>query len=528
MDGLFNSAFDAAMAWNQAGLLLGGIIMAGIGGLLFGYDLYRRTVCDRVTARIVGIRATGIKGESVSQGEESGENKIKAGGKKGKASGLAVLLIAGIPLLFVGVGLYFAYDYYGLLSGGVETQAVVVDNEYERSDDGGSYHAIVSFRDSSGREWRVRDRMGKGGSPFYDAGERVAVHYDPSSPEHVAVGGFWHNMLLPVVFAGMGGLFLFLLFFAPNMKKKPSQAVGVVKQSYAREMYYPVFEYASRGGEKIRGEDGGGGNWLTSVIPGTSVTLLVNPRDPQDVLRTGFLMPLLGSLFAVPGIVMLYISFARFDFNVFTVLFLPGIAGFLAAKARKFVKPRDQWETRAAFRKRMKEKQAAKRGTGRFLTAQEICVRVRYQDNMARRWLFIPVLLSVSLLALGVHLGKDMKSFLLSASTVDGAVVRIERTYGSGENGGYAYYPVVSFRASSGDTFEFRDKVGSNPPLYREAESVAVIYDTDNPRHAIIDRGLMNWAGAGGSALAGFLLLIWAIRSHAGIWARQGRIRQNP
>lgn len=392
MDGLFNSAFDAAMAWNQAGFMLGGIVMAGIGGLLLGYDLYKRLSCDRVKARIVDIRATGIKVET-AQEEESSHQEAEI--KKGRASALAVLLIAGIPLLFVGVGLYFAYDYYGLLSRGVEAQAVVVDNEYERSDDGGSYHAVVLFRDSGGREWRVRDRMGKGGSPFYQRGEKVMVHYNPADPEHLAIGGFWHNMLLPLVFAGMGGFFLFLLFFAPNMKKKPSQGAGAAKQSYAGEMYYPVFEYAARGGEKIRGEDGGGGNWIASVVPGTLVTLLVNPRDPQDIFRAGFLMPVLGLIFAVPGIVLLYVSFACFEFNIFTALFLLGIAGFLAAKARKFIKPRDQWETRAAFRKRMKEKREAKRGTGRVLSAQEIRSRVRHQDNLARRWLFVPALLSV-------------------------------------------------------------------------------------------------------------------------------------
>lgn len=520
MDGLFNSAFDAAMAWNQAGFLIGGIIMAGIGGLMLGYDLFKRVSCDRVKARIVDVRATGIKGEAAPEEASRETGHQKAETKKGKASVLAVLLIAGIPLLFVGAGLYFAYDYYGLLSRGAEAQAVVVDNEYERSDDGGSYHAVISFRDSGGREWRVRDRMGKGGSPFYSEGERVVVHYDPADSEHLAIGGFWHNMLLPLVFVGMGGFFLFLLFLAPNMQKKHAQGSGAVKQSYAGEMYYPVFEYALRSGEKIRGEDGSGGNWIASVIPGTSVTLLVNPRDPQDIFRAGILMPVLGLIFAVPGLVMLYISFTRFEFNMFTALFLLGIAGFLVAKARKFIKPRDQWETRAAFRKRMNEKHVARRGTGRILTAQEIRVRVRHQDDLAHRWLFVPVLLSVGLLALGVHLGKDMKSFLLEASSADGTVTRIESVYRSGEDGGYTYYPVVSFRASSGETFEFRDKVGSNPSLYKGGEGVEVLYDSANPHHAIIDRGLMNWTAAGGSFLAGLLFLVWALRSHAGIRAR--------
>lgn len=77
-----------------------------------------------------------------------------------------------------------------------------------------------------------------------------------------------------------------------------------------------------------------------------------------------------------------------------------------------------------------------------------------------------------------------------------GEVVRLQQEYSFNDHGDrYVYYPIVAYRVDTNLTVEFKDSVGSNPPIYRRGDKVTVLYLSDNPQHeAIIDRGFWgNW-----------------------------------
>ena len=111
-----------------------------------------------------------------------------------------------------------------------------------------------------------------------------------------------------------------------------------------------------------------------------------------------------------------------------------------------------------------------------------------------------PILFSI-LLALGLVLLAvagysvvETRSFLASVVAVEGTVIDLHRDHTDG-----AYFPVVRFRARTGETVEFRSSLGTKPPSYYPGETVTVVYDEGNPSRAKISRGLIGllFAGAG-------------------------------
>lgn len=77
-------------------------------------------------------------------------------------------------------------------------------------------------------------------------------------------------------------------------------------------------------------------------------------------------------------------------------------------------------------------------------------------------------------------------SFINSAQEVVGTVIRLESSRSS--KGGTTYAPVFQFRTIEGQMIEVRDNMSSNPPMFREGQSVEVLYDPENPQKARIKK----------------------------------------
>lgn len=74
-----------------------------------------------------------------------------------------------------------------------------------------------------------------------------------------------------------------------------------------------------------------------------------------------------------------------------------------------------------------------------------------------------------------------------------GRIVRNEksvttRAVTSGRRKITAYHPVVRFTDDSGNMHEYTHMVGVNPPLYREGETVVVLYNPTHPRTFILPK----------------------------------------
>jgi hypothetical protein len=133
----------------------------------------------------------------------------------------------------------------------------------------------------------------------------------------------------------------------------------------------------------------------------------------------------------------------------------------------------------------------------------------------------ILVLVGLGVLALGVHLGRTLYSLQSTGVHAHGTVLFSElkrNLHGS------TYYPVVQFATPTGFPVQFRDRMGSDPPAYRDGEPVDVLYFSDSPETtATIDRGRLNWLApialcVGGLALTVIALAVrlWIPRSVSG------------
>lgn len=84
------------------------------------------------------------------------------------------------------------------------------------------------------------------------------------------------------------------------------------------------------------------------------------------------------------------------------------------------------------------------------------------------------------------------RRFLANAQEAQAEVVALQQRLGSGNE--RSYYPVLRYRTQGGATQEVVSNVGSNPPRYKEGDSVAVLYDPAQPDNMRIHTAFNVWA----------------------------------
>jgi hypothetical protein len=94
-------------------------------------------------------------------------------------------------------------------------------------------------------------------------------------------------------------------------------------------------------------------------------------------------------------------------------------------------------------------------------------------------------------LALAVFLIRRTRSFLERAVAVTGTVTGFAQSTSS--DSGVAYHPIVRFETIEGETHEFQDSLASNPPSFKEGESVPVKYEPTRPDRAKIAKTFRIW-----------------------------------
>ena len=279
---------------------------------------------------------------------------------------------------------------------------------------------------------------------------------------------------------------------------------------YTGEMYHAIYEYKAPDGTLIRSEDNTGCGSLAGMTPGTPVWLYMNPAHPEKIMRSGPLWLIIGLVFSTPGVLFLYFAFTLYSFNIFTVIFTLALLGVGAIKLKRTLTPEKMKIAREAFMAR----KAAEKGpkSGQELTVDEIRDRLRATQSYSGQISAVCGLFGVGIFALGIYLGQNMQQLLTVGQRAPGEVVRMESSHSSDST---TYHAVVGFDIPGGGHREFRDSVGSNPPTHRGGDKVTVLYDPGNPKHAIIDRGIWNWAASGGCVGGGALLVFIALKTRA-------------
>jgi hypothetical protein len=123
------------------------------------------------------------------------------------------------------------------------------------------------------------------------------------------------------------------------------------------------------------------------------------------------------------------------------------------------------------------------------------------------------MLLGVVLVGFGVKMLVDTRRFLATAEPAEGVVVRVDKRVerervGSGDNAHWAnvtrYYPFVEFRTAREQVAQFQADDGS----LQVGDSVNLVYDPANPRHARLDKWGNRWAGPLAFWGAGIAILV--------------------
>jgi hypothetical protein len=141
------------------------------------------------------------------------------------------------------------------------------------------------------------------------------------------------------------------------------------------------------------------------------------------------------------------------------------------------------------------------------------------------RWAFVILLLSGSPFAcVGVYEATEVQRDLSRAVSTQGTVVDnayVAAYEGTNETG--AYYPVVEFVTTAGETVRFTDRIGCLPPDYVEGAQVRVFYDPADPHAARLASWKRLWFAPTLFVAVGVLPAIVF-----GVWGRAARWRRRP
>ncbi|WP_424887129.1 DUF3592 domain-containing protein [Streptomyces sp. XH2] len=121
----------------------------------------------------------------------------------GSLSLVTGLIFAGVSVSFLtdaerAPGTVVALDWQGDHGGGTRKA---------RGDDTPAAYPVVEFTSADGTPRKFRDSAGSN-PPSYAVGEKVEVLYRPGSPEDARIKGFLSLWLMPLIFGGIGLLFM--------------------------------------------------------------------------------------------------------------------------------------------------------------------------------------------------------------------------------------------------------------------------------------------------------------------------------
>jgi hypothetical protein len=519
-----NLISDAISALNQAGLIIGGLVLLAIGGVILGDHFYWRAKSVHVVGKIRGFRTERAR-PVAAEGEEPAAkpparrplaNMVEVM-KKHPLGGILGLFFAaaiyGLPLALIGIGIFRIEKYAVLKLTGQRAEAVVVRNETRSAKGGTNYMAVIDFTDQQGRSWEVKDGFAKGGSPIFADGTRLAVFYDPGDPTRFVIDNalYWPGLGLALV--AVGGLVLLLMTKAFSAATSATPA----KLPFAAEgCYYPVYEYAAPDGHVQVAESDSGSSDLADKEPGKTVSLLVRPDKPREAREVGHMWLALALGFLAGAAVFFFMAFGSFRTSLLTFVALGGFVLVGLSQTLTHRQPRSAWKRDEPAGSGLDEGQLRRAATP-LLNHDDWAARMRWRDATYRKWLPVYLLMPLVLLGAGYYTGQSTADMVSKGTSARGSIVRFEGERGSK---GTMYHAIARFHDAAGRTVEFRDAVGASTPIGRTGDSVAVLYMASNPVNAIIDRGLWNWLVPVLCTGGGLFVLFLTLKCYLGIRSR--------
>jgi len=137
---------------------------------------------------------------------------------KSSIKGAFITLVLGLPFLLFGLkGLYQVNKF---VARGEQAVGIIVEMK-KGSSILSKYHPRIRFQTKKGKT--VEFSPGNGSNPpMYEVNDHVSVVYNPDYPNYAVINSFIEIWLGPVIYAGLGLLFLISSGFLWVKSKDPS------------------------------------------------------------------------------------------------------------------------------------------------------------------------------------------------------------------------------------------------------------------------------------------------------------------
>lgn len=302
--------------------------------------------------------------------------------------------------------------------------------------------------------------------------------------------------LAALFFLAIGGLFLWNEVWARLTSVRVTGNVVGVRQKGA--CYYAVYSYMLPSGETFESTADSGSSFIKGKETNRTTPLLVSKKDPLRVRpANSYSGGILGILLLTPGVMLARFFLASSQTTPLTWLVLGGIIFYGAMRFRKFIIPKNERLSPAAWKEsrkaaRQKEMESLPlRQIEDILASPEMKAEKEKQKKDSRFAAPFVLLFAVGLMYGGYTEYGKISSLEKNGLRAQGKIIEMKAK--NGQDGSYAYYPVVTFTDQKGAAVTFRGHEGSNPPMYKTGEKVAVLYEARQPQKtAYIDHGFWN------------------------------------
>lgn len=294
---------------------------------------------------------------------------------------------------------------------------------------------------------------------------------------------------------GIGGLILGnAAYWRMHALRASGTVIGVLDKSGS---YTAVYRYTLPDGQSHEAKSDTSSSAVAGRETGRIVPLMVSAHDPSSAREANrYLLDIVGVVVLLLGILLGYIAVTSYPLTPMTWITAAGMLVYLAERGRRVFIPKGARPSLEEWRRQ--------RGLGAAIDLAQVkpiedivslaAVRqTREAQQQARKGAPLVGIFVIILAALGVYQTLKLAHLEAAGLRAEGRVVRLQRESSSNDS---TYYPIVEFRTRDNMKVQFKDRVGSNPPGYRQGDKVTVLYLADNAQNeSMIDRGAVgNWA----------------------------------
>jgi hypothetical protein len=230
---------------------------------------------------------------------------------------------------------------------------------------------------------------------------------------------------------------------------------------------------------------------------GDSVTVLVNPLQPEAATLKSRLSFVLGFGIAFMGLVSVSVFWLTFHATTYSFIavavMLAGIAFKVKGAWRRERLSMAGWKE---YKKQIVSPRVfTEESKDRIAWADPINVTVAVERYKKSQRFAVPILLILGLGAvfLAHHFYQKTAAFLEKAQPTAGVVVDLKENEPSDSSDSSTYAAVVEYADHQGRKHQFKDSFSSNPPTYHRGQTVSILFNPDNPGEAQMDRGRLNY-----------------------------------